>query len=148
MVKMERKPRDLRFGNLVNEPDEIKKGQYVPWARKQKPGGVKEITFQAESRRCAHPLRFEKHADGVCGSSLDCKETRRIKGTGKGDEGNEGTDPEMRESMHIPSTVHDSTARLSSLLGRAYLTGFRKRKTERSKVAKKNIVDKEAREKR
>jgi len=31
---------------------------------------------------------------------------------------------------------------------RQYLTGFRKRKTERSKVAHKAIVDKELREKR
>jgi len=49
--KFEHKPREERFGNLVSKPDEIKKGQYVPWARFQKPGAVKEVTFHAESRR-------------------------------------------------------------------------------------------------
>jgi hypothetical protein len=45
------KARDERFGNLVSKPDEVTAGHYVPWARKQKPGSVKEITFNDDSRR-------------------------------------------------------------------------------------------------
>lgn len=48
---IERKPREERFGKLKSQPDIISKGQYIPWARSQKPGSVKEISFDSEMRR-------------------------------------------------------------------------------------------------
>ena len=73
------KERGKRFGKLVSEPDKIENGQYIPWARSQAPGSVKEVTFNAEGRT-------------------------------------------------------------------SYLTGFRKRKTERQNFAKKTLSTKETEE--
>mmetsp|Transcript_36824 Transcript_36824/g.73807 ORF Transcript_36824/g.73807 Transcript_36824/m.73807 type:complete len:225 (-) Transcript_36824:16-690(-) len=78
---MKQRDRSQRFGKLVSQPDTVEEGQYVPWASKQKIGSVKEIKFDAESRK-------------------------------------------------------------------GFLTGFRKRKTERRTVAKNRIVEKEKAEKR
>lgn len=71
-----RKDRNQRYGKLVSEADQIENGKYIPWARAQAPGSVKEVTFNTEGRA-------------------------------------------------------------------AFLTGFRKRKTERQTFAKKTISDKE-----
>mmetsp|Transcript_44243 Transcript_44243/g.139577 ORF Transcript_44243/g.139577 Transcript_44243/m.139577 type:complete len:218 (+) Transcript_44243:3-656(+) len=40
-----------RFGKLVSEADKVQKGHYIPWARSQKPGSVKEIVFNPQSRK-------------------------------------------------------------------------------------------------
>lgn len=45
-----RKDRNQRYGKLVSEGDTIKDGKYIPWARDQAPGSVKEVTFNSESR--------------------------------------------------------------------------------------------------
>jgi hypothetical protein len=54
-----RKDRTQRFGKLVNEKDQIEHGQYIPWARAQTPGSVKEVQFNAESR-AAYLTGFRK----------------------------------------------------------------------------------------
>ncbi|KAJ1473168.1 hypothetical protein T484DRAFT_1913500 [Baffinella frigidus] len=38
-------------GKLISEPDKYEEGKYVPWARGQKIGSVKEVLFDAEGRR-------------------------------------------------------------------------------------------------
>ena len=45
-----RKDRSHRFGKLVSEADQMENGKYIPWARAQAPGSVKEVTFNAEGR--------------------------------------------------------------------------------------------------
>ncbi len=53
MVKSDAQPKQKKekFGKIVSQPDKISKGKYIPWARSQVPGSVKEVTFHAESRR-------------------------------------------------------------------------------------------------
>jgi hypothetical protein len=41
-----------KTGKLVSQPDEYEGGQYKPWARGQKIGSVKEVTFDPDGRRC------------------------------------------------------------------------------------------------
>jgi len=38
-------------GKLVSMPDAYEEGKYVPWARGQKIGSVKEVVFDAEGRK-------------------------------------------------------------------------------------------------
>jgi hypothetical protein len=54
-----RKDKTQRFGKLVNEKDQIEHGRYIPWARAQTPGSVKEVQFNAESR-AAYLTGFRK----------------------------------------------------------------------------------------
>ena len=48
---MVKRDRSQRFGKLISQEDAISEGQYMPWARTQSPGSVKQVVFHADSRR-------------------------------------------------------------------------------------------------